>query len=146
MSSTSYGNYANSELSLKNILYAIHVYKDGTGWTTIASKYNYGDLTAPSRTTSERTVYEIATGSAEYTKVNNIYDMAGNMWEWTTEVGDHSVTNSDSTKTTGNYAVLRGGGFFYNGGSNPVSNRHGYYGTGGYGFSIGFRVVLYINK
>ena len=146
MSSTSYGNYANSELSLKNILYAIHVYKDGTGWTTIASKYNYGDLTAPSRTTSERTVYEIATGSAEYTKVNNIYDMAGNMWEWTTEVGDHSVINSDSTKTTGNYAVLRGGGFFYNGGSYPVSYRFGNGVTGGYNLNIGFRVVLYINK
>ena len=28
----------------------------------------------------------IPTGSAEYTKTNNIYDMAGNMDEWTTEV------------------------------------------------------------
>ena len=147
MSSTSYGNYTNSELSLKNILYAIHVYKDGTGWTTIASKYNYGDLKAPSRTTSERTVYEIATGSAEYTKVNNIYDMAGNMWEWTTEVGDHSVTNSKPENTTGNYAVRRGGSFIYGGGDNPVSFRVGNDGSSWVGdVYIGFRVVLYINE
>ena len=147
MSSTSYGNYTNSELSLKNILYAIHVYKEGTGWTTIASKYNYGDLKAPSRTTSERTVYEIATGSAEYTKVNNIYDMAGNMWEWTTEVGDHSVTNSKPENTTGNYAVLRGGSFNNYGGGGPVACRYGSGGTGGSGnVDIGFRVVLYINE
>ena len=27
----------------------------------------------------------IPTGSAEYAKINNIYDMAGNAWEWTIE-------------------------------------------------------------
>ena len=86
-------------------MYAIHVYKNATGWTTIASKYNYGDLKEPSRTTSERTVYEITTGSAEYTKTNNIYDMAGNMWEWTTEVGDHSVANSKAETNNGSFAV-----------------------------------------
>lgn len=32
----------------------------------------------------------IPTGSTEYTKTNNIYDMAGNVWEWTTEVGYYS--------------------------------------------------------
>lgn len=39
----------------------------------------------------------IPTGSAEYTKVNNIYDMAGNVWNWTLEA--HSTS----------YRALRGG-------------------------------------
>ena len=29
--------------------------------------------------------FEIATSSSERNKANNIYDFAGNMWEWTTE-------------------------------------------------------------
>ena len=91
-----------------------------------------------------RTVYEIATGASDYTKVNNIYDMAGNMWEWTTEErGYKYVANS----STGTFAVLRGGGFHNYGGSSPVAHRHGYYGSSwGGGFDFGFRVVLYINE
>ena len=159
--STSYGNYLNTKMSLKDALYAVHVYHDGTststnvtddksGWKSYASKYTLGSIEIPERSAvsgKDRTLYEIATGSTDYTKVNNIYDMAGNMWEWTTEVGDHSVTNSDPTKTTGNYAVLRGGSFIHYGGDYPVSYRNGNDGSGwGGDILIGFRVVLYINK
>ena len=71
--------------------------------------------------------------------------MAGNMWEWTTETGDHKTTKPTSTPSTdGNFAVLRGGGFSDVGSSRPVSRRVGDYGTGGTYFYIGFRVVLYI--
>ena len=133
--STGYGNYydttfgipTNSQgqrpnkLSLKNVLYAVHVYNTSTGWAKIDSKYHYltteidTDEIDPKKqeVDKNRTVYEIATGASDYTKVNNIYDMAGNMWEWTTEVGDHSVTNSKPENTTGNYAVLRGGSFHW---------------------------------
>ena len=79
---------------------------------------------------------ELATGSAEETKVKEIYDMAGNMWEWTTETGK---PDAGATK-----AVRRGGSFNNNGSGNPVSYRNGGdSATGGF-FSIGFRVVLYI--
>ena len=159
--STSYGNYLNTKMSLKDALYAVHVYHYGTststnvtddksGWKSYASKYTLGSIDIPERSAvsgKDRTLYEIATGSTDYTKVNNIYDMAGNMWEWTTEVGDHSVTNSDPTKTTGNFAVLRGGSFRNSGGDCPVAYRHGCNGSGGAGvINFGFRVVLYINK
>ncbi len=88
------------------------------------------------------TVYkELATGASEKNKVKNIYDMAGNMWEWTTETGKHT-TASGTTATT--YAVLRGGGFNNAGSANPVSFRNGNYTTRGYFFTIGFRAVLYI--
>ncbi len=39
---------------------------------------------------------EIPTGSYKNSKLNNIYDLAGNMWEWTTEVGDLK-TDDDQT-------------------------------------------------
>ena len=40
----------------------------------------------PTETKESKQRVIIPTGSAEYTKANNIYDMAGNMQEWTTEV------------------------------------------------------------
>ena len=80
---------------------------------------------------------EILTGSAEETEINNIYDMAGNMWEWTTETG-----NPDGTSTQ--RAVRRGGSFYNYGSSYPHSYRSGSATTAGYPIDIGFRVVLYI--
>ncbi len=166
--STGYGNYYNTtfgiptnsqgqrpnKLSIKNVLYAVHVYNTSTGWAKFDSKYHYlttevdTDEIDPKKqeVDKNRTVYEIATGASDYTKVNNIYDMAGNMWEWTTEVGDHSVTNSKPENTTGNYAVLRGGSFLNNGGDYPVSARRGDNSANGYNIGVGFRVVLYINE
>mgnify|MGYP004631211853 CR=1 FL=1 len=161
-SSTSYGNYYDTpfgktteanKLSLKNVLYAVHTYDDTKGWKTYAANYHLTtkDLSASEmdpkkeKVDNVRTVYEIGTGGSEYTKKNNIYDMAGNMWEWTTEVGDHSVTNTVASETKGNYAVLRGGSFNCIGSSSPVSYRYGGVSSdGSSNFSIGFRVVLYI--
>ena len=76
----------------------------------------------------------IATGSIEAYAVNNIYDMAGNVWECTLEADD-TYTRID-----------RGGGYLYNSNNFPSSNRGIYdYGpTSSYGDG-GFRVTLYIN-
>lgn len=80
---------------------------------------------------------EIATGSTEKTKTNNIYDLAGNMYEWTTETGLHNTTG----KT---FAVLRGGSFNNDGSSNPVVYRSGDGTVGNTNVHLGFRPVLYI--
>ena len=53
---------------------------------------------------------KIPAGSAEYTKANNVYDMAGNVWEWTTEA--YSISRRVSR-----------GGYYYN---NPASSRDDY--------------------
>lgn len=156
-------NYCNNyNINLKNTLYALHRY--GTSKKTgiqdtreYATIYRKGDLITGAITdikeikkyndfaineidtiTYDYTIRkEIATGSSEETKVKNIYDIGGNMWEWTTETG----TPDNSTIQY----VLRGGGFNNYGSGNPISTRNGRGGKFAYSNDIGFRVVLYIN-
>ena len=96
---------------------------DSKGWG------NYNDDTF-SETTSL-----INTGAFPQTKANNIYDLAGNVIEWTTEA-DHT---SDR--------VCRGGNCLNSGSNLPASSRFnggpdGTYGTAGVPF--GFRLALYL--
>ena len=84
---------------------------------------------------------EIATGSSDNTRTNNIYDLAGNMWEWTTETKIRKYNDDNKNYT---FAVLRGGGFCYNGSFSPVVFRHGRYSVSDSDVNFGFRTVLYI--
>lgn len=59
---------------------------------------------------------KIPAGSAEYTKANNVYDMAGNVWEWTTE----AYNTSDRADRGGTYSSYP---YVYNG---PASVRDNY--------------------
>ena len=54
-------------------------------------------------------------GTNEYWKVNNIYDLAGNVREWTQE-----------KNSTGTLRAHRGGSFFYGGDENPAAYRFYY--------------------
>ena len=161
--SSSKGNYVNNDkISLSNALYALHRYgarknTNVNDYWSYATKYHKGpiksgginiDATSGAKyeftnndydtTNYDYTVRkELATGSAEETKINNIYDMAGNMWEWTTETGKPDGGNTIR-------AVLRGGSFVDYGSDNPVSGRSGFDATSWYYVHIGFRVVLYI--
>lgn len=74
----------------------------------------------------------VETGSNSRWIANNIYDMAGNAWEYTTEeYGDHEK-----------YHIGRGGGYWNYGSLYPISTR----GTSEdvADLNIGFRVVLYL--
>ena len=73
----------------------------------------------------------IATGKIDAYAVNNIYDMAGNVYDWTIEANDTS------------YRVPRGGCCDSYGSDYPASNRDNY--SPRYsGDNYGFRVALYM--
>ena len=74
------------------------------------------------------------TGSNEKYSMKNIYDMSGNVWEWTMETYDLG-----SVKTR----VIRGGGFLEDGFKTPVSNRSNFSPDNGKDY-IGFRVALFL--
>ena len=77
---------------------------------------------------------ELSSGASEDFKCYNIYDMAGNVWEWTTETVNHSDNYT--------YGALRGNAF--------CDGRVGVAGVNGSckldwnNVDIGFRVVLYL--
>ncbi len=74
------------------------------------------------------------TGTSEYWKANNIYDLAGNVWEWTQE--KYSIED---------VRAFRGGRYSNNGDSYPVANRNSNnenISSEAYGFRASFFVAL----
>ena len=140
--STAWGNYYNANYTLKG-LYARHqgrTAKDNVWRWFPAYVYNNGSYTKGSEYTEVATGVTVE-GDPTRNSACNIYDMAGNMWEWTTETGKHDSKATDAT----NYAVLRGGSFSDSGSNYPVSYRNGRNTVSdSYDIHIGFRVVLYI--
>ncbi len=114
---------------------------DGTNKYVAADYINGNNYTSESYTLSG--IVEMSTGAISNFMLKNIYDMAGNMYEWTTETGHHN-TSSSIAATDAKYAVFRGGSFISVNTDAPVSLRRGSHGTNSLFFDIGFRVVLYV--
>ena len=125
--STNWGNYSNAEFQIENVKYAIYNQTTGVleNWNIlqgIYSKQSYG---------MDNTIL-LSTGASNYTKKMNIYDLAGNLWEWTLEKA--SSLDRPSTR--------RGSGYKNPGYTHPAANK-------GAGTiienldSFGFRVALY---
>ena len=74
----------------------------------------------------------INTGSKEETKANNIYDLAGNVWEWTTEA------------MLPDYQVFRGGDYNYSASYSPSYTRDGHSPDDTRYRIIGFRPAIYL--
>ena len=74
------------------------------------------------------------TGSSSNYAVNNIYDLGGNVTEWTME---SYITND---------RVSRGGIYDYSGSNFPASYRSSYYPSFDSTDYVGFRVTLYLNS
>ena len=73
----------------------------------------------------------LSTGASEEFKLLNIYDIAGNVWEWTLEKSFESS----------NPCVRRGGGFDYEGSGCTSSHRSGDITSLSY-YDIGFRISI----
>ena len=70
------------------------------------------------------------------TEKYHIYDIAGNLWEWTEEDSHY--------QTSGQYRVCRGGSLWDTSSDRPACYRLGNCTTSWTSASIGFRAVLYI--
>ena len=109
------------------------VTSDSTSWGNYRNAtFTYTNSSGVTATKNENSSTRIPTGSTEYTKANNIYDLAGNVMDWTME-----AFNTYSR-------VYRGGDYSFNGTSYPARVRvTNYYPTGNGSF-IGCRATLYI--
>ena len=110
--SKAWGNYKNAPVT------GITEYStnDGATWTTVG-------VTIKETSTS----WLLETGHTDYTKRKNIYDLAGNLYEWTNEVY--------STKR-----VIRGGLYADRGSEFPVACRFGVDVSNTFSIMVGFRV------
>ena len=97
--SKSWGNYHDSTFNF-------------TGKCSTSNGSSYTDVTN-SIPKPVDTSYLLGTGVSDYTKRNNIYDLAGNCWEWPTEV--HSS----------GYVVFRGGDYGTYSSDSPAGCRDG---------------------
>jgi len=131
--SRSYGNYSDHVIEAGDL-------NDGSKYAVYDSGLGTYQDSTESSTKASKTKWALTTGALKVASVNNIYDMAGNMFEWTME----GHTSSDSSGR-----VIRGGSLYnvgYNGDyGDPVSCR----GRGisfDFWFTLGFRHTLYIKK
>ena len=115
--STSWGNYMNNKWNITNV---DSKYYRKPNWTSGA----YG--------AKGYTGVLLSTGASEEFGKQGIYDLAGNVYEWTLE----------KTSNSGRPCAVRGGDYVTAGGRYPAANRD-YYGTTGYAGNFGFRVSLF---
>lgn len=92
--SSAWGNYSNVSYDITSE----NAKKYQTTWSSMLG-------------TKEKNELLLSTASSEYTKMMNIYDFAGNEWEWTLE---YAINNGN---------VLRGGAFANLGNVNSASSR-----------------------
>ena len=146
-SSTKLGNYYNNSFtnySKINCLWALHG-DVGSSQLENATTYTIGQVTVKpdekykNNDNTGKNRIELATGVCDDFKIYNIYDMAGNMFEYTTGHNIKIINNKNRIRT-----VSRGGGFKYAGDTYPIAFANGSGAISAGDVVCGFRVVLYI--
>ena len=97
--STTWGNYNNAEFEITKGKYSTNY---GNTFTEVKGTYP-----------KPRSSVLLTTGATERNSVLNIYDLAGNEWEWTLE----------KSTDTSNPSVYRGGSYHINRSNYPASSR-----------------------
>ena len=118
VNSGSWGNYSNEAFDITRGKYSTDY---GANYTTVNGTY-------PKPASSVL----LTTGATERNSKMNIYDLAGNVWEWTLE----KSTDTDDP------CAYRGGSYGADGSSFPASYRS-YNSTSSSHYSLGFRPALY---
>ncbi len=119
--STTIGNYKNNLWTIKN---ANAKYSTDYGSTFTACPN-------PFKKDADSKIL-LTTGADSSFSVQNIYDIAGNVWEWTLEKTDRGSLP----------CAQRGGDFYDTGSGSPAAKRNNFY-TFSTNYSIGFRVTLW---
>ena len=110
---------------------------DSTSWGNYANNsFTYYTNTSKSTATkaADRST-RIPSGAYEGANANNVFDLVGNVWEWTLE--------SDGSGT-GYGRCSRGGSYVYEGNYIPANYRSYYRIDGSGDYSIGLRCALYV--
>ena len=121
--SVSWGIYNDVEFDITRGRYAEYANYTLDSFTAVTGTYTkeqYKDIL-------------LTTGASERNSAKNIYDIAGNCYEWTTE------SYSSGSR------VSRGGSFNNSGSRSPASNRSNSVLPSGSSNGLGFRPVLYVN-
>ena len=123
---------SNAKISTGEVIDYTRIGEDSVSWGNYNdATFEYTNKSGGIRTKYKGSSTEIPTGGTEYTKANNIYDLAGNMREWTLEAL-HAYER-----------VFRGGAFSFSGHTAPVNCR--YYDKPTYSdVRVGCRAVLLI--
>ena len=121
--STTWGNYKDNAWTIER---TTAQYTD----TTNVKTGNWTAITSDKSKTSSAS-YLLTTGASDTFKVKNIFDLAGNVSEWTME----AISSA--------YRVNRGGSYDYGGSNFPASIRYGVYPDNSRN-SFGFRLALYL--
>ena len=133
MKSTNWGNYDN--VSLSNLRgYYTNVN------TSNASTDGFKDASSFTTNSGTSSWVILTTGSTSQVLRKGLYDVAGNLWEWTQEASYLANLGYNTTYNTYN---LRGGSFYNAYASNPACYR-GYRFAPHTNTNHGFRPVLYI--
>ena len=130
--SSTIGNYYNSKLSLNNGKFAQSILL--SNWYDFNSNEKI-DLVNNKQKQSQDSYMNailLTTGATEATKLQNIYDIAGNVWEWTLE----AMTEGQAP------CARRSGSCNGNGAEYMANYRNIGYISDSYG-DIGFRITLY---
>ena len=131
--STTIGNYSDSTFQLSQT----GKYATMSDWS-LSSTWNQSTKPTTNFVDSSRNKIAqssdgngilVTTGTSETNKVMNIYDIAGNVYEWTLEL----------TSNANNPCANRGGGFYNTGSSSPAAYRcdsSTVYSSDGFGFRV----------
>ena len=135
--STTIGNYYNSTFQLSQTgQYAVYSNYSLSSWNpSTTATTNFVDSSRNKIAQSSiRNGILVTTGTSEKNKVMNIYDVAGNVFEWTLEY----------TSNAGSPCACRGGSFYFgNTDSDTPAAGRSRAGTGSSPSNFGFRVSLF---
>ena len=133
--STKIGNYGDSVFQLSQTgKYAVYSGNSLSSWnpsTTPTTNFVDSSRNKIAQSTSRNGIL-VTTGTSEKNKVMNIYDIAGNVYEWTLE-----KTSDDSYP-----CAFRGGSYYGNGSNRPAAYRTSH-NTTNTSYALGFRVTLW---